>query len=127
RRGNPSALSAPPSQQAFQSDSRRQRSRRQRYSLPESIENGRLRVNLRFAWSRRTPNVGAVSPEVVGAAVVLDSGIENLAANLVTQVAGSHRKQDLDPMVEIARHPIGGGRVEFLLALGSERKDTIVL
>src|SRR5580692_5467031 len=52
---------------------------------------------------------------------------QNLRANALAKLRIFHRKDHLDPFVEIPLHPVGAAKIEFGLATVCEKIDTAVL
>src|SRR5271167_2745958 len=72
-------------------------------------------------------NVGSVTQQDAGLAVIRQVDIENLAAHALTQELVAQRHQNFDTLVEIARHPVGAADIDFFFAAIAEVVDPAVL
>ena len=81
----------------------------------------------RFAGPNLRAAVHPVGPESAGLDVVRQGGVENFVDDPVAQDAVLDRKQDLDPAVQIARHPVGAAHVDLRLTGVLKIADPAVL
>ena len=92
------------------------------------VQLGQLELHVAgtFARQRRAAGPAAVSVQLPGALVVGEGAFERVE-QLLPQVGLGDRRRELDAVVEVARHQVGGGDVDGVLAAALERVDARVL
>ena len=112
-----------------------ERSRLERHAGPGAGALGgalRLAVQLElravglFAAGRAPPLVRAVGLQPAALHVVGERGVEG-GQHLRPALGRAHREEQLDPVVEVARHPVGAREVDLLVAAVREVEDARVL
>src|SRR5436853_7604826 len=92
-----------------------------------AIAEGRLCVELGIVITAHDASVGAVRTQTPRFDIVLQIGIEHLGLDPRAQLRIIDRRDQLDPSLEVAKHPVRAADVDLFIASIRKVKDPAVL